>query len=211
MEAEISIHDLLKKGKYEASLITTYNAYLPFYEEVVLKNLVSRGCRHNVLLMDSSQFSESLLSPSLRPQSAGYDYTLVPMKARGAFHPKIILLLGRKKGVLLVGSHNMTYSGLGINREITTSVEVSDGKEKQGILAAQSAWKFVLRWLEEQRGKVAEELIDAVLAIKRFAPWLSKRLLRIRLMIFSWVPHPKEVRYGRPYKAMCLDPLSGLL
>ena len=33
-----------KRGKFDASIIATYNAYLPFYEDVVLRRLVASGC-----------------------------------------------------------------------------------------------------------------------------------------------------------------------
>jgi len=45
MLPKISLMEELKKGGYEASLTTTYNAYLPFYEEVVLRRLVNAGIR----------------------------------------------------------------------------------------------------------------------------------------------------------------------
>ena len=35
MLPRLSLLDELRRGGYEASLITTFNAYLPFYEEVV--------------------------------------------------------------------------------------------------------------------------------------------------------------------------------
>ena len=54
MSEPISILDVIKRGGYEASLITTFNATLPFYEEVILRKLVGAGCRHNVVLMDRS-------------------------------------------------------------------------------------------------------------------------------------------------------------
>ena len=74
------------KGGYEASLIATFNAYLPFYEEVVLRRLVNAGVRHNVLLMDARQYSVSLQSHP--PRLAGRDYTLASVAVPGAFHPK---------------------------------------------------------------------------------------------------------------------------
>ena len=55
MPDQVSILDVIKRGGYEASLITTFNATLPFYEEVLLRKLVGAGCRHNVVLMDRSQ------------------------------------------------------------------------------------------------------------------------------------------------------------
>ena len=175
METEwISILDVIKKGNFEASLITTFNAYLPFYEEVVLRHLVSAGCRHNVLIMDEGQFSDCLKTPTLRPFSAGYNYTLIPISSNGAFHPKIILLVARKKGLLFVGSHNITFSGLGINKELTTCIDISDGSHKQGIQIAQDACKFIEKWMNRQSSKLPKQLFDAFNAIKRFAPWLIK-------------------------------------
>lgn len=41
MPDPVSILDVIKRGGYEASLITTFNATLPFYEEVLLRC----GCR----------------------------------------------------------------------------------------------------------------------------------------------------------------------
>ncbi|MDA3832868.1 MAG: hypothetical protein PF495_05680, partial [Spirochaetales bacterium] len=60
MSKSISLLDEIKKGGFEASLISTYNAYLPFYEEVVLRRLMSCGVRHNVLMMDSGQCSQAI-------------------------------------------------------------------------------------------------------------------------------------------------------
>lgn len=170
----ISILDVIKKGHFDASIITTFNAYLPFYEEVVLRHLASAGCRHNVLMMDAGQFSDCLQTPSLRPYSAGYNYTLIPMSFTGAFHPKLILLVSRKKGLLFVGSHNMTLSGLGLNKELTTRIDISDGGQKQGIRIAQSAWTSIEKWMNKQVGKLPSQLFSSLQSFKRFAPWLIK-------------------------------------
>jgi len=172
MVTEISIHDLLHKSKFDASLITTYNAYLPFYENVILKRLYAGGCRHNILMMDKSQFAEAMHSSSLRPHLAGFDYTLVPMHG-ALFHPKIILLASRKQGVLFVGSHNMTISGFGLNKEVTTRVDISNGKNKSGLASARQVWKAITAWADKQKGHLPEELFEPIAAMKNFAPWLG--------------------------------------
>jgi len=170
----ISITDAIRKGGYEASIITTFNAYFPFYEEVVLRYLLSNGCRHNILLMDKTQFNECLSSEDLSPQNAGFDYTLAPMKAKGAFHPKVVLLVGKRKGVLFVGSHNVTLSGWGINKELTTSFNISDGKEKFGISEAAAAWQFIENWVLYQTD-LPSSIRDSINAIPRMAPWLNSK------------------------------------
>jgi hypothetical protein len=96
MLPKVSLMDELRMGGYEASLITTFNAYLPFYEEVVLRRLVNAGVRHNVLMMDAGQYTHSLVSHP--PRLAGRHYTLMPVKVAGAFHPKLIFLAGKQKG-----------------------------------------------------------------------------------------------------------------
>lgn len=132
MSDEVSLLEVIKRGGYEASLITTFNATLPFYEEVLLRKLVAAGCRHNVVLMDRGQCAASWESQATRPRLAGHAYTLLPIGVSGAFHPKVCLLLGAKKASILVGSHNLTLSGLGFNREITNWIEVGGAKDGEG-------------------------------------------------------------------------------
>ena len=81
----LSLIDELRAGGFEASLITTFNAYLPFYEEVVLRRLANAGVRHNVLMMDAQQYTTSILNHP--PRLVGRRYTLMPVAISGAFHP----------------------------------------------------------------------------------------------------------------------------
>jgi len=71
---EDSLYDAMRKGSYDASLITTYNAYFPFYEEVVLRKLRASGCRHNVVLADAKQCTASLSDSFAAPRRAGIEY-----------------------------------------------------------------------------------------------------------------------------------------
>lgn len=168
MSEPISILDIIKRGGYEASLITTFNAHLPFYEEVVLRRLVSAGCRHNVVLMDRNQCSVSWGSEATRPRLAGHAYTLLPIGAPGAFHPKVCILVGPKKASILVGSHNLTLSGFGYNREVTNWVEVSGSKDSDGAALLADAWHQVMGWVELARGKAPDSMLTASLALANF-------------------------------------------
>ena len=88
----------------------------------MLRRLVNAGVRHNVLMMDASQYAHSLTANP--PRLAGRHYTLMPVKVNGAFHPKLVVLTGKQKGLILVGSHNMTLAGFGFNRELTDLVRI---------------------------------------------------------------------------------------
>ncbi|MEE5127953.1 hypothetical protein V2J80_22865 [Pseudomonas alliivorans] len=168
MSEAVSILEVIKRGGYEASLITTFNATLPFYEEVLLRKLVSAGCRHNVVLMDRQQCAVAWESQATRPRLAGHAYTLLPIGVNGAFHPKICLLLGAKKASILVGSHNLTLSGLGFNREITNWIEVGGVKDGEGAAILRSLWQMLRQWINLEHGKVPAPILESALAINRF-------------------------------------------
>lgn len=168
MSEAVSLLEVIKRGGYEASLITTFNATLPFYEEVLLRKLVGAGCRHNVVLMDRQQCAAAWGSQATRPRLAGHAYTLLPIGVNGAFHPKICLLLGPKKASILVGSHNLTLSGLGFNREITNWVEVGGVKDGEGVAILRSVWQMLREWINLEHGKVPAPILESALAIERF-------------------------------------------
>jgi hypothetical protein len=165
---EVSILDVIKRGGFEASLITTFNATLSFYEDVVLRRLIAAGVRYNVVLMDAAQCAQSWTSEAARPRLAGHGYTLVPMQAPGAFHPKVCLLLGPKKAAMLVGSHNLTLSGFGFNREVTNWIEVEGPKDIEGVAALADAWTLVDGWLEQQREWLPDVVMESALALANF-------------------------------------------
>lgn len=169
----ISIFDVIKRGGYEASLITTFNATLPFYEEVVLRKLVSAGCRHNVVLMDRKQCAQAWESEASRPRLAGYAYTLLPVGVPGAFHPKVCLLLGPKKATILIGSHNLTLSGFGYNREVTNCIEVAGPKDAEGAALLNAVWQMVRQWIELERNTTLDPLLESALAIANFVAPLA--------------------------------------
>lgn len=175
MSEAVSLLEVIKRGGYEASLITTFNATLPFYEEVLLRKLVGAGCRHNVVLMDRQQCAVAWGSQATRPRLAGHAYTLLPIGVNGAFHPKICLLLGAKKASILIGSHNLTLSGLGFNREITNWVEVGGVKDGEGAAILRSVWQMLREWINLEHSKVPAPLLESALAIDRFiAPLIAR-------------------------------------
>ncbi len=168
-----------KRGKFEASIIATFNAYLPFYEDVVLRRLVASGCHHNVLLMDRGDLLQSFSAPTSWPRLAGRAYTLVPMKASGAFHPKVALLVGKKSARIFVGSHNVTLSGFGNNRELSTQLDLPKGSEDPHAPLAQAVWAYFEAWLDHQFNYVPQSILQAAFRVSTtFAPWLKEEELQ---------------------------------
>jgi hypothetical protein len=134
---------------------------------VMWRRLASAGCRANVLLMDGRQCAAALSDEGSRPRLAGREYTLIPARARGAFHPKLLMLVGREQGLLFVGSHNLTVAGYGRNRELTSRIESS----AEGSAAAfGEAWRFMREWVANQ----PTELLAAFDAAEGYAGWLRE-------------------------------------
>lgn len=182
---DISLLAALKGAKFEASLVTTFNATLPFYEEVVLRRLQAADSRHNVVLMDAVQCARSWATPSLRPRLAGSAYALIPMAAPGAFHPKICLLASKKRCVLFIGSHNLTLSGFGFNREVTTHIDVRPDSAPAHKLVLSHVWSLVREWLRTQEGALAPSVLEAVHRIGELVPGADcaqSKLSDIRLL-----------------------------
>ncbi|QHE90378.1 hypothetical protein [Pandoraea fibrosis] len=173
MPDSISLLNVIKQGGFDASLITTFNASLPFYEEVLLRRLVAAGCHQNIVLMDHAQCSLSWQSEATRPRLAGIAYSLLPVNVRGAFHPKVCILAGKKKASILVGSHNLTLSGFGYNREITNWVHVTDRKDQEGAALLDSIWQMAQEWIELAREQAPPSLIEAVLSFSKSVAPLS--------------------------------------
>lgn len=174
--SELSLLEIIgkKRDRYELSFITTFNAYLPFYEQIVFRQLKNAGCRANVLLMDERQFVSSLDDSHNRPKLAGVDYTLVPVNNRGGvFHPKILLLVGKENGLLSVGSHNVTFSGFGKNREMTACFEFdTDKSSREELFIFQKVWKSLRAWTASQ----PPELLAAFDLAEQRTAWLAEKI-----------------------------------
>jgi hypothetical protein len=149
--------------------MATFNCYFPFYEEVVLRRLISAGCTYNILMVDATRCAEAFSSAETRPRRAGRDYTLIPVNVGGAFHPKVLLRLGKSKGTLLVGSHNVTLAGFGLNDEITNvfRLDAASAKIKGGPL--RSALEFLRSFVPIALPEVAE----AFEGLKLGVPWIE--------------------------------------
>lgn len=163
---KLSLYRLIVEGGYESSVIATYAISFPFYERVVLRKLQAAGCRHNILLVDGGQCAKQLASVETSPQFCGTDYLLLPIPLAASFHPKFLLLLGKRGARLVLGSHNVTLAGFGLNREIATTF--ASAPEEVVSAAARNTWQFVRAWTTEFPKKIRE----VISATERIAPWL---------------------------------------
>jgi len=110
-----------RERSYHKALLLTYSFDPIFFEQVVLPDLWAGRSSDILVLGDESQIAASTQAASGQLWHLGKQYLLAGAKHAGAFHPKVMLRLGPKDGVIMLGSGNVTSSGWGGNQEVATA------------------------------------------------------------------------------------------
>lgn len=131
---------------YHTSIITTFGVDFDAYESIALPRLREAGCNNNILIADARMLAHSMNDEFRRPHFAGRRYSVVGVQSKGAFHPKLILQLGRTSGRLLVTSANMTAPGLAGNLEVVGEVSSGEG-DRQFVPILRAALEYLSQFL----------------------------------------------------------------
>jgi hypothetical protein len=164
----LSLYREIESRGFEAAIVASYNVNFLFYEKVVLPQLQAAGCRHNILLADARQCAAELGSDVRAPQLCGSEYAILPVRSGASFHPKFMLLVGRRSARVIVGSHNATLGGFGLNREIGTAFDIDLTQDGPGV--PRVVWRFVKEWARDFPAAIQQVLS----ATERIAPWLKE-------------------------------------
>ena len=152
-----SILDYLGDKDYKIALMTTFNFEIDFFERFILNRLYDYNIRKISLFIDAKELSKSI--NNVDNSYIGRKYFVTPIEMNSSFHPKVFLLLGDKKARLIVGSANLTRTGLSSNNEI---FNVFDYDEKQGenLALIKSAMSFFkkLHLINETENDLFEEI-----------------------------------------------------
>ena len=140
----MKLYERFGERGYHTSIITTFGLDFDTYENVVLARLKGAGCNNNILLCDAALLTQSLAGLSSLPRTAGRHYTVNSAYASGAFHPKLVVQLGRNGGRIIVSSANMTATGLAGNLELAEEIVCGAEDSGEQRLVAQ-AWRYALR------------------------------------------------------------------
>lgn len=170
----ISLFEEIGKGGYRVSLMTTFSIDFPFYEDLLLKKMQSKGVTHHVLFADK-RMCQSVINHR-PPKCAGKQYSLGLMEHSQAFHPKVIMLLGKKKGLLVVGSHNVTFSGFGKNLEISNIIKFEESKNEEHLSLFVAAFYAFKTWLADYgNNTVQKNISESVIDTLKLCPWLDSK------------------------------------
>lgn len=118
--------ELSRSSGFDIALMTTFNFEIPFFERAILGPLLANNVRKISVFIDAEEFNRSLTD--VNSSGLGRKYVVNPVPMTGAFHPKIILLLGEKCARLFVGSANFTTTGLMTNNEVFNFIDYTPQK-----------------------------------------------------------------------------------
>lgn len=151
---------------FHTALMTTFRFDVGVFEDVIRPRLRSNGCRNIAVLADTNMLNAAFAETCL-PASAGSSYHLAKRSVKGAFHPKMLLQLGKKKGRLIVGSANLTGAGLYGNLEILEVLDV--GEDDTGAAPLLAA---ALTYFERHTDPRDKAMKQAVELASRNTDWL---------------------------------------
>ncbi|MCY4370069.1 MAG: hypothetical protein OXF41_11805 [bacterium] len=158
---------------WDSVIIATYGADLEFFERVLLRQLSKT--RYRVIFSDGRQVTRWLAESHGRTQlrQVNRTYVLAPVRAKGAAHAKMIMLLSQDRGLLAVGSGNLSMNGYASQGECFSRYSWSEDDQSQmgEFLAARS---FIDQICEQTL--VDPFVTDFVSQVWQDAPWLYGRV-----------------------------------
>ena len=145
------------------AIVLTHNIDFVFVQHMVLPAL--RRCGHPTLTIFADAFcaEATYAVQHMVLDSIGRRYRVVPiaMQPGFRFHPKAILLSGQEKGVLLVGSGNLTFGGWRENAEIWCRFDTDAELDGTGPFAAFRDYLYNLSALASLNADPESEIGEA--------------------------------------------------
>ena len=157
------------RGKYHSCILTCYSLDFSFFEERILPIFRTANIK-NVNVFADGKFLEHA-----QDATTGYEfkynktYNFLPVYTTGVFHPKIMLLVGVKHGLLIIGSGNITSSGLSTNDEIWGAFHLNNIENDNAPLFA-AVWNYLQQFLNNSHGFIKQKIEW----IRKYSPWLAE-------------------------------------
>lgn len=139
------LREIEKSKGYDVAIFTTYNFEVDFFEKYVLSLLSKNNIRSSCVFIDAKQLNEA--TKNVRSYMLGREYYVTPVELVGAFHPKIIMLIGENKAKLIISSANIKTSGYIHNNEIYNVFEYTEKDLKYSNLFVE-AKEFLIELFE---------------------------------------------------------------
>lgn len=168
--------ELISNSKgYDYALLTTFNYDIVFFERFMLNRLYDNGIKNVSVFVDAKELCTAL--NDVTGTSIGIKYIVNPIEMQGAFHPKLLLLLGKDKAKLLVSSANLTTNGYLRNNEIFNEFVFDSNHVENGKIIV-SALDFFVK-LNELSYKQDQKLFDEIKQLSYFNAIIENEELQL--------------------------------
>lgn len=128
----MKLFERYKDRGYHTCITTTFGIEFDAYEQIVLPRLRAVGCYNNLVLADQTMLNHAVTRSFGLPVYAGRHYSIAGIAAKGVFHPKLTLQIGQEQGRMMIGSANISASGLAGNLEMVGQLEIPKGEGVSG-------------------------------------------------------------------------------
>ena len=130
------LKQLVSVSQAENAIVLTHDIDFLFVQSTVLPILKDAGNPKLTILADAGRAADFFASQKPFLSLLGQRFRVVPiaMPGRFRFHPKAILLSGKDRAVLAVGSGNCTFGGWSSNAEAWFSWDTNE--DGTGVFAA---------------------------------------------------------------------------
>lgn len=148
-----NILDLIGKdrNRYSSCLVSCFTFDFTFFEQRMLYALRLANVRNINVLLDGDYLEKTLEKTSGNEFQTSKTYSLNPIYVKGVFHPKIMLLFGSKHALLILGSGNLTSSGLSTNDEVWGAFHM-DSLESPNAPIIAAAWNYLHSYFPQVKG-----------------------------------------------------------
>lgn len=160
------LEELNKSKNYEIALMTTFNFDISFFEKSILNLLYNNNINKISLFVDLKELERAL--SVINEAEIGKKYLVSPVNISGAFHPKIILLIGFNRAKVFISSANLTTSGYYTNNEIFNVFEYNE-QHPECMKIIKDAVEFLKKLNEKSyyKDESVFEKIDTLLNLNR--------------------------------------------
>lgn len=156
------------RGKYSSCIISCFTFDFPFFEHKVLSTMRLANIRNVNVFLDGNYLEQALERTSGNEFKTTKTYSLIPIYQQGVFHPKIMFLTGPKHALLVLGSGNLTSSGLNTNDEVWGAFHMNSLESPNAPIFA-AAWQYLKSFFSAVKGYNQIKLSW----IEQRSPWIK--------------------------------------
>lgn len=142
---------LIGSSEYHSAIVTTYTLDSQYLSTIFSSLVRSKQIKNLVVLCDISEYQRICSIPESFELLQNSKVIVLPAQTDRLFHPKIIFLVGKKAVSSIIGSGNLTYSGMGGNDEIWGAFHATEAQLKNAQVIKKS-WQVISEYLPELTG-----------------------------------------------------------